>query len=185
VVKRSGIAFTPFETRTDLIVRLAAQAEARGLHRVDVAEGWTHDSTILLVELAMRTLRIEIGTMVVSVWGRTPATMAMAAAGLQRCSNGRFSLGIGAGSPPLAEGFHRVAWEHPLTRLRETLTAVRALLNGDRLPNPAAGARPLRLGVAADPPVPMALAALSPASIRLARELSDAWAPFLWAHSRL
>ena len=70
-------------------------------------------------------------------------------------------------------------------RLRETLTAVRALLSGDRLPNPASDARPLRLGVLPDVSVPITLAALSPGSIRLAGELADAWGPFLWARSRV
>jgi alkanesulfonate monooxygenase SsuD/methylene tetrahydromethanopterin reductase-like flavin-dependent oxidoreductase (luciferase family) len=122
---------------------------------------------------------------VLSVWGRSAATMAMGAAGLQRCSGGRFVLGLGAGSPPLTEGFHGVPWERPIDRLRTTLTAVRALLAGDRLPSPAAGARPLRLGALPEDLVPVELAALSPASIRLAGELADAWIPFLWARSRL
>jgi alkanesulfonate monooxygenase SsuD/methylene tetrahydromethanopterin reductase-like flavin-dependent oxidoreductase (luciferase family) len=182
---RIGIAFTPFETRTDVILRLAIQADDLGLDRVDVAEGWTHDSMILLAELALRTSRIDLGTSIISAWGRTPATIALGAAGLQRCSKGRFSLGIGAGSPPLTEGFHGIAWERPLGRLRETLTAVRALLSGDRLPNPASDARPLRLGVLPDVSVPITLAALSPGSIRLAGELADGWAPFLWAQTRV
>lgn len=180
-----GIGFTPFETRADVIVRLAERADALGLARVDVAEGWTHDSTILLAELAERTERIGLGTGVVSVWGRSPATIAMAATGLQRVSGGRFTLGLGAGSPPLAEGFHGLAWERPALRLRETVTAVRALLDGERLPSPAPGARPLRLGTTPDPRVPIALAALAPGSIRLAGELADSWTPFLWARSRL
>jgi alkanesulfonate monooxygenase SsuD/methylene tetrahydromethanopterin reductase-like flavin-dependent oxidoreductase (luciferase family) len=180
-----GVAFTPFETRADVILRLAARADDLGLDRVDVAEGWTHDSMILLAELALRTSRIDLGTSVISAWGRTPATIALGAAGLQRCSGGRFSLGIGAGSPPLTEGFHGIAWDRPLAQLRETLTAVRALLGGDRLPNPASDARPLRLGVIPDVSVPIMLAALSPGSIRLAGELADGWAPFLWARSRV
>jgi alkanesulfonate monooxygenase SsuD/methylene tetrahydromethanopterin reductase-like flavin-dependent oxidoreductase (luciferase family) len=114
-------------------LRLATRADDLGLDRVDVAEGWTHDSMILLAELALRTSRIDLGTSVISAWGRTPATIALGAAGLQRCSEGRFSLGIGAGSPPLTEGFHAIRWHRPLVRLRETLTAVRALLSGDRL----------------------------------------------------
>jgi alkanesulfonate monooxygenase SsuD/methylene tetrahydromethanopterin reductase-like flavin-dependent oxidoreductase (luciferase family) len=180
-----GIAFTPFETRADLIVRLGALAEQRGLERVDVAEGWTHDSTIVLAELALRTVRIELGSLVLPVWGRTPGTIALAAAGLQRTSGGRFTLGLGASSPPLTEGFHGIPWESPLEHLRETVTAVRALLGGARLPNPAPGARPLRLGAVPARPVPIAVAGLSPGSIRLAGELGDAWAPFLWARSRL
>jgi alkanesulfonate monooxygenase SsuD/methylene tetrahydromethanopterin reductase-like flavin-dependent oxidoreductase (luciferase family) len=180
-----GIAFTPFESRVDVIVRLAQRADAAGLDRVDLAEGWTHDSMVLLAELALKTSRIGLGTSVVSAWGRTPATIAMGAAGLQRCSRGRFRLGIGASSPPLTEGFHGLAWQQPLTRVRNTLTAVRSLLRGERLPDPAQGARPLRLAALPDPPVPITLAALSAGSIRLAGELADAWGPFLWARSRL
>lgn len=180
-----GIAFTPFETRIDVILRLATRADDVGIERVDVAEGWTHDSLILLAELAMRTSRIDLGTSVISAWGRTPATIALGAAGLQRCSGGRFSLGIGASSPPLTEGLHGIPYGRPVTQLRETVTAVRALLTGERLPNPAPGARPLRLGVVPDVPVPIVLAALSTGSIRLAGELADAWAPFLWARSRI
>ena len=182
---RLGVGFTPFETRTDVIARVAGHAEEIGLDRVDVAEGWTHDSLIVLAELAARTSRIGLGTSIISVWGRTPATMALGAAGLQRLSGGRFSLGIGAGSPPLAEGFHGLGWERPLARLRETLIAVRALLAGDRLPEPAPGARPLRLGVVPESPVPILLAALAPGSVRLAGELADGWTPFLWARSRI
>jgi alkanesulfonate monooxygenase SsuD/methylene tetrahydromethanopterin reductase-like flavin-dependent oxidoreductase (luciferase family) len=183
--RRIGVAFTPFETRADVILRLADRAESLGFDRVDIAEGWTHDSTILLAQVAERTERIGLGTSVISAWGRTPATIALCAGSLQRCSGGRFSLGIGASSPPLTEGFHGVTWERPILRLRETLSAVRALLNGNRQPNPADGARPLRLGVAPEQPVPIVLAALSPGSIRLAGELADGWAPFLWARSRL
>jgi alkanesulfonate monooxygenase SsuD/methylene tetrahydromethanopterin reductase-like flavin-dependent oxidoreductase (luciferase family) len=182
---RIGVGFTPFETRADSMVRLAMQADDVGLARVAVAEGWTHDALILLAEIALRTSRVELASGVVSVWGRTPATLAMAAAGLQRCSGGRFALGVGAGSPPLTEGLHGIAWNRPALRLRETLTAIRALLSGDRLPNPAAGARPLRAGSPPEPPVPLMLAALAPESIRLAGELADEWAPFLWARSRL
>ncbi|HEY6759112.1 MAG TPA: LLM class flavin-dependent oxidoreductase [Baekduia sp.] len=181
----TGIAFTPFETRADVIRRLALRAEDAGLDRVDVAEGWTHDAMVVVAELALRTSRIELGTMVVSAWGRTPATIALGAGSLQRLSAGRFSLGIGAGSPPLTEGFHGVAWERPVMRLRGTVTAVRALLAGERLPDPVPGARPLRAGFVPEPPVPIVLAALAPESIRLAGELADGWGPFLWSRSRL
>src|SRR5690349_16743204 len=133
-----GIGFTPFETRVDVMVRLAVQADQLGLDHVGVAEGWTHDSTLVLAEIAAKTKRIGIGTSVLSVWGRTPATIAMAATGLQRLSDGRFTLGIGAGSPPLAAGLHGREWQHPVGRMRATVEAVRALLAGDRLPDPVA-----------------------------------------------
>jgi alkanesulfonate monooxygenase SsuD/methylene tetrahydromethanopterin reductase-like flavin-dependent oxidoreductase (luciferase family) len=180
-----GVAVTPFESRADVILRLAQRAEDLGLDRVHVAEGWTHDSFVLLTEMAMLTSRIGLGAGIISAWSRTPATIALAAGGLQRCSDGRFWLGLGASTPPLAEGLHGIRWERPIEHLRATLTSVRALLAGQRRPTPAAGARPLRLGVVPDVPVPIGLAALAPASIRLAGKLADDWVPFLWARSRI
>ena len=181
----TGVAFTPFETRVETMMRLAWQADALGLDRIGVAEAWSHDATIVLAEMAAQTTRIGLGTGVLSVWSRTPASLALVAAGLQRVSGGRFLLGLGAGSPPLTEGLHGLPWTRPIARVRDTLTAVRTLLAGDRTSHPAPGARPLRLGVLPDVPVPISLAALSDESIRIAGELADEWAPFLWARSRL
>src|SRR4051812_9956820 len=38
---RVGVGFTPFETRADVILRVATRADELGLDRVGVAEGWT------------------------------------------------------------------------------------------------------------------------------------------------
>ena len=69
--------------------------------------------------------------------------------------------------------------------MRITLVAVRALLDGARLPLDRDG-RADRCGWAPpEQPIPILLAALAPASVRLAGELADQWLPFLWARSRL
>ena len=139
----------------------------------------------MLTRIAGVTSRIGLATGVLPVWSRTPAAIAMAAASLQRASGGRFALGLGASSPPLVEGLHGLVWERPVDRMRATLVAVRALLDGARLPLDREGVRPLRLGAPPEPRVPISLAALAPASVRLAGELADAWLPFLWARSRI
>lgn len=180
-----GVGVTPFQTDSEATIRLAAEAERLGYARFGAAEGWTYDAVVLLAQIAGATSRIELATSVLPVWSRTPAAIAMAAAGLQRASGGRFALGLGAGSPPLAEGLHGLVWERPLERVRATLLAVRALLDGARLPLDREGVRPLRLGMPPEQPIPIVLGALSPASIRLTGELADQWLPFLWARSRL
>jgi len=109
----------------------------------------------------------------------------MAAAGLQRASDGRFALGLGASSPPLVEGLHGLTWDEPLARMRTTLVAVRTLLEGERLPIDREQVRALRLGAPPAQRIPIVLAALAPASVRLAGELADHWLPFLWARSRI
>jgi alkanesulfonate monooxygenase SsuD/methylene tetrahydromethanopterin reductase-like flavin-dependent oxidoreductase (luciferase family) len=180
-----GTGVTPFHTDAEATIRLAVVAEELGFASFGVAEGWTHDAVVLLTQIADATSRIDLSSGVLPVWSRTPAAIAMAAASLQRASGGRFALGLGASSPPLVEGLHGLTWEPPVERMRIALTAVRSLLAGDRLPLERDGVRPLRLGTTPEAPVPIVLAALAPASVRLAGELADGWLPFLWARSRL
>jgi alkanesulfonate monooxygenase SsuD/methylene tetrahydromethanopterin reductase-like flavin-dependent oxidoreductase (luciferase family) len=162
VLTRVGIAFTPFETRAGVIVRLAQRAERLGLARVDVAEGWSQNALIVLSDLAARTDRIGLGSAAITAWGRSPATLAAGATDVQLRSGGRFTLGLGTSSPTLPGGFHE---ELPVLRLHTTVAAVRTRLARER--------------------VPIALAACTPGAIRVAGELADAWMPFGWARSRL
>ena len=180
-----AVGFTPFETRADVIVRVAQLADRSGFGGFGLAEAMGHAAPLLLAEVALTTENMELSTTVLSVWSRSPAVLAMNAIGLQRASGGRFVLGLGASTPPLSEGLHGMVWQDPLGRVRQVLGAVRSLLAGQRLPDPPHGARALRLAVAPESPVPVALAALSPPAVRLAGELTDRWLPFLWARSRL
>jgi alkanesulfonate monooxygenase SsuD/methylene tetrahydromethanopterin reductase-like flavin-dependent oxidoreductase (luciferase family) len=182
---RVGVGVTPFHTDAEATIRLAMTAEKLGYARFGTAEGWSQDAVVLLAQIASVTSRIQLATAVLPVWSRTPAAIAMAAAGLQRASGGRFALGIGASSPPLVEGLHGLTWQRPVDRMRTTLVAVRALLEGARLPLDRENVRSLRLGAPPEQRVPILLAALAPSSVRLAGEMADHWLPFLWARSRL
>jgi alkanesulfonate monooxygenase SsuD/methylene tetrahydromethanopterin reductase-like flavin-dependent oxidoreductase (luciferase family) len=182
---RVGAGVTPFQTDADATIRLAVAAEKLGFGRFGTAEGWTHDAVVVLTQIAGATSRIGIGSGVLPIWSRSPAAIAMAATGLQRVSGGRFGLGLGASSPPLVEGLHGLTWERPIDRMRSALISIRSLLAGDRLPLEREGVRPLKLGATPEQPVPILLAALAPASVRLAGELADHWLPFLWARSRI
>jgi alkanesulfonate monooxygenase SsuD/methylene tetrahydromethanopterin reductase-like flavin-dependent oxidoreductase (luciferase family) len=174
-----GVAFTPFENRVDVIERVAVLAEQHGFDSVGVAEAMTLDASIVLAKLAGLTERIGLVSGVFSVWGRTPGTLALTASELQRASGGRFVLGLGAGTAAITEGFHGQPWQTPLAKLRDTVVAVRALLAGARMPDVPEGARALRLANPPNMPVPIALAAITPPSIRLSGALADQWVPFL------
>lgn len=174
-----GIGFTPFETRVDLIVEAARAAESLGFSAVSLAEAMSLASPIVLAQLALATERVELSTGVLSIWSRTPATLALTAAQLAELSGGRFVLGLGASTPPLVEGFHGVPWRDPLGALRRTLTAVQSLLAGERMPAVPPSARGLRMASPPTTPIPVALASITPPGIRLAGELADRWLPFL------
>jgi alkanesulfonate monooxygenase SsuD/methylene tetrahydromethanopterin reductase-like flavin-dependent oxidoreductase (luciferase family) len=168
------------ETRRPVVLHLAERAEALGYDAFFVAEGWGHDAGVLVAEVATRTRGITLGTGVLNVWGRTPATIAMLAASLAEVSDGRFVLGLGAGSPPLAEGLHDTDFTEPVARLASVTRQVRGLLEGGRLqPTARRENGPLRLAVTPPDGVRIHLAALGPRSVRMAGGLADGWVPFL------
>jgi len=170
----------PLENRREQFVTLATLADELGYDGVMFPETWSYDITVLLAELAVKTRRVRLGTGILGVWNRSAATIAMAAATLASQSNGRFILGLGASTPQLVEGLHDIPFEPPLPRMRRTVHQVRALLRGERVPLAVAtAARALRLNVPAVE-VPIYLAALGDASIRLAGEIADGWIPFLF-----
>jgi len=184
--RRRGVGLTPMETRRDVIVRAAVLADKLGYEIFVVPEGWGLDSTPVLTEIALRTDTIRLASGVLSVWGRTPATLAMTAATIHQVSNGRYVLGLGASTKALAEGFHDVPFEHPAGKLRDTVTGARALLRGLSAElHQSPSARPLRLGQGPVPEVPIWVAALGDHTTRVVAELGDGWIPAFVARDRL
>ena len=178
---RIGVSVMPLDNRRDALVRVATTADRLGYHGFFLPETWAHDVTVLLAEAAVRTERIGLGTGILGVWGRSAATLAMAASTLASVSGGRFVLGLGASTAQLAEGLHDVPFASPIARIRRMVTQVRALLRGDRIPlATATAARALKLNMAPAPALPIFLAALTDESVRLAGELADGWLPFLY-----
>ncbi len=183
---RRGVALTPMETRRDVIVRTAALADELGYELFAVPEGWGLDSAPVLAEIAMHTATIQLASGVLSVWGRTPATLAMTAATLDQISEGRYVLGLGASTRALVEGFHDTLFEHPAGKLRDVVTKVRALLAGHPAQlHHAPAARSLRLGQPPAPHIPIWVAALGHHTTRVAAELGDGWIPALVARDHL
>ncbi len=106
----------------------AAYAESRGFDAVWQAESrLVREATVPLAAYAAVTGRIRVGSGVSDCWTRNPARLAATFSTLDDLAPGRVLLGLGAWWDPLAAkvGISRT---HPLTVMREVVTAVRALL---------------------------------------------------------
>ncbi len=181
-----GVCFMPLENRLDAILYLGKKADELGYNQFAMPETWSYDMTSVMAALAVQTEQIGLSTGILGMWGRSPATAAMAATTINILSNGRFELGVGASTPQIAEGLHDVSFTKPYSKLRQTLTQIRALLNGERVPiEDVEGVRPLKLNLPPQPDIPIYLAATSPKSIQLAGELADGWLPFFIARDKL
>jgi len=172
-------------------LRLTRHAEDLGFAVVWAAEAYGSDSPSVLAWLAGQTSRIELGSAVMQIPGRTPALTAMTAASLDRLSGGRFRLGLGVSGPQVSEGWHGVRFDRPLARTREYIAVVRLALSrgtvaysGEhyRLPLPDGPGKPLKLTIApVREPVPILLAAVGPRNLELAGELTDGWLAVFFA----
>jgi probable F420-dependent oxidoreductase len=99
----------------------------------------------------------------------------MSAATLAQLSGDRFVLGLGSSSHAIVEGWNGVAFERPLTHVRESVAIVRQALAGGKtdFAGRALRSRGLRLGVLPARPVPIYLAALRERMLQLAGEIGD------------
>ena len=180
VARPLAVSVMPLENRREQFLTLATLGERLGYDALLLPETWAYDVTIVLAEAAVKTERIRVGSAILGVWNRSAATLAMGAATLASLSAGRFILGLGASTPQLVEGLHDVPFGAPLARMRQVVSQVRALLRGERVPLAVAKeARALRLNVT-PAEVPICLAAIGDASVRLAGEVADGWMPFLY-----
>jgi len=113
------------------MVERAQRAEARGFESVWVAETrMTRDAFVPLAAIAQATERVRVGSGIVNVYTRNPVVIAISFIGLEELAPGRIVMGLGAGSP-LVLAPQGVAFEKPLTRLREYCDVIPRLVRGD------------------------------------------------------
>lgn len=171
----------------------AAALESAGLDAVWVAEAWGFDAATIMGYLAARTERMKIGSAIVNVYSRTPALIAQTAAGLDALSGGRALLGLGASGPQVVEGWHGKPYDRPLGRTRETVGLCRRIWRRETIDHhgitdmplpPGKGGRhgkPLKmLTRPVRDSIPVYIASLGPANVRMTAEIADGWLPTLF-----
>ncbi|MEU4403301.1 LLM class F420-dependent oxidoreductase [Streptosporangium sp. NPDC023963] len=171
-----------------------ADYEKAGLDIVFVAEAYSFDAVSQLGYIAARTERLQIASGILPIYSRTPALLAMTAAGLDYVSDGRFTLGLGASGPQVIEGFHGVPYTAPLGRTREVIEICRQVWRRERLtyegrhytvPLPAGQGtglgKPLKLiNHPVRDRIPVVIAAIGPKNVELSAELAEGWEPIFY-----
>jgi alkanesulfonate monooxygenase SsuD/methylene tetrahydromethanopterin reductase-like flavin-dependent oxidoreductase (luciferase family) len=159
----------------DAIPELAQLAERHGFDCAWGGEANNKDPTVMLSAIAAVTKRLKIGSAVYHILGRTPATLALQAAGLDELSSGRFLLGIGSSNPTIAK-WHGQTLDRPLGRVAEYVEITRAALRGEKLNFTGKFFNAQNFKMAFKPSgraIPIYLAAFGPRMARLAGHISD------------
>ena len=180
------------------IIALAQEAENLGYDTIWCPEIYGADCFTPLAWVGAHTQRINLGTSIMQISARTPASAAMHAVALDYLSNGRLILGIGVSGPQVVEGWYGQPYPKPLARTREWMQIFRKIVARQE-PVSFAGEHyqlPLDGGMGLGKPlkliqhpvrehIPVYLGAEGPKNVKLGAEHCDGWIPMFISPYRM
>ncbi len=183
--KRIALTLPAGPNISDTLSR-AQWAEEMGYSDVWFADAGAPDALTTAAALAGVTKTLRVGVAVTPVFTRTPAVLAATANTLSQLMPGRFVMGLGSSSQTMMLNWHGVAFDKPLTRVKNTALMVRSMLQGKKSNFDLDGlsSHGYRQEALANPP-PIYLAALRPKMIEMAAEIGDGVIFNLWPQSAL
>ena len=156
------------------IVDYARDAEKRGFDSVWLANVFGIDAVAACSIAGWETSRIEFGTAVTPTYPRHPTALAQQAVTTSVACDGRFTLGIGLSHKLVIEDMLGMSYDKPAAHMREYLEVIAPLLKGQAVD--FAGEQ-YKVKAALDVPgsteVPLIVAALGPAMLKLAGTYAD------------
>ena len=160
------------------LVALAQRAETVGFDSAWFAEITFGDALTPLAGAAVTTKRIELVPSIVGIWSRTPVVSALTASSLADLSDGRLRYGIGLQAHSYVSDWHGREYVRPLRAMREYLTIMRRILDGERVTfeGEIFSIKDFQLRAAAGEGgrrIPIYVAATGPKMLSLAGELAD------------
>jgi probable F420-dependent oxidoreductase len=113
-------------------VEIAVAATSAGIRTVWVGEMASFDAFALATAIGLRAgpATLKIGPLAVGV--RSPAAIALGVASVATLTGCAVDVALGASSPAIVSGWHDRPWAALAPRMRETVTALRSILDGQR-----------------------------------------------------
>jgi alkanesulfonate monooxygenase SsuD/methylene tetrahydromethanopterin reductase-like flavin-dependent oxidoreductase (luciferase family) len=149
-------------------------AESLGYDSVYTTHINGRDSLTVLTAYALATQRIRVGSGVIPIYTRTPASMAQVAATIADLSGERLTLGLGVSHRPIVEAWFGQTIDKPVAEMKEYVAICRAILGGEDPPAGEKWQTSFRLGgLGPFPDTPIYGSALSPAMLRAVGESCD------------
>ena len=141
-----------------------------------IPETWGMENFSMLSAVSQKALDPKIGSSIINIFSRSPASIAMGAATVDTLSKGRLILGLGTSSTPIVEDFHGYEFVNPVSRMKEYVEIIKLVLSGKQvnysgkifnLKNFSLLIKPYR------PKIPIYLAAVNQKMVDLSWEISD------------
>ena len=96
-----------------------------------VPESWGKEAFSTLGAISQVTSNVKLGTSIINIYSRTPATIAMGAISVDKLSNNRMRIGLGASTATIVENLHGLKYSEPLERMKEYIQSIRSLIHSE------------------------------------------------------
>ncbi|HJU60306.1 MAG TPA: LLM class flavin-dependent oxidoreductase [Nitrososphaeraceae archaeon] len=118
----------------DSILKFAKKIEEKeNTDSLWVPESWGREAFVSLGALSQVTKRVRLGTAIINIYSRTPATVAMGVSTLDIISNQRTVLGLGVSTPALVENWHGIKFNNPIEKLSEYIQCIKLIMQGSKV----------------------------------------------------
>ncbi len=161
----------------DDVTAFAERAERLGYDSLWMPELWGRDAFVSLTRAASVTSDLTLGTAIVNAYGRSPATLAQAAATLADAADAPVRLGIGTSTQKVIEDLHGMSFDNPPRRLHETVELTKRFLAADGRVSYEGRTFDVADFPSLDADVPVYAAALGPSNRRATGRTADGWLP--------
>ena len=116
------------------VLRFAKLADNKpNVESLWVPESWGREAFVSLGALSQVTTKVKLGTSILSIYARSPATTAMGATTLDMLSKNGIIIGLGASTPILVENWHGLKFENPILRMREYIECLTQMIKGENV----------------------------------------------------
>ncbi len=145
------------------------------IHSIWAPESWGKEVFSTLGAISQVTNRVKIGTSIVNIYSRTPATIGMGGITLDNISNNRAILGLGTSTSVLVENLHGIKFERPLIRMKEYVQAIKLLLKSKKVNyhGQTVNIKNFKLLEHSRDDIPIYVAAVNPGMINVATKYAD------------
>ncbi|MBA3750801.1 MAG: LLM class flavin-dependent oxidoreductase [Nitrosopumilus sp.] len=92
-----------------------------------IPETWGREAFSILGAMTQVTKRVKLGTSIINIYSRTPATIAMGAISIDNLSNNRMIIGLGASTAAIVENLHGFKYNNPINRMKEYIQSLKLL----------------------------------------------------------
>lgn len=173
--ERIGFSIGSLLNTKDILEFASIVDKNDNIHSIWAPESWGKELFSTLGAISQVTNRMKIGSSIVNIYSRTPATIAMGGITLDNLSSKRVILGLGTSTSVLVENLHGIKFEKPLIRMTEYIQSIKLLLKSKKVNyhGQSVNIKNFKLLEHSRDDIPIYVAAVNSGMIRVAKKYAD------------